>query len=59
MPDEELLDQMLRDLLDSVEHFYGPDGLGKVVEQMKLMNRAREHSREIDALEEAISRARA
>ncbi len=51
MDTKELHEQMLRDLLDAVAHLYGPDGLGKVVSRMKLINRARDHRREIDALE--------
>jgi hypothetical protein len=54
----DLLDMMMRDLLDAVERFYGPEGLGKVVEQMKRCNRAREYRKEIDALESMLSETR-
>lgn len=54
MERQELLETMLKDLLDAVSHYYGPDGLGKVVEQMNRLNRAREDRAEIDALEAAI-----
>lgn len=56
MADAELLDQMIKDLLDAVSRLYGPEGLGKVVDQMKRMNRARDDQKEIDALEDMLAR---
>lgn len=50
-----LLEIMLNDLLDSVSHLYGPDGLAKVVEGMKRANRAREDRAEMDALEKMLA----
>lgn len=48
--DEMLVEQMLKDLLDAVSYFYGQEGLCKVVDHMKRINRARENNAEIDAL---------
>lgn len=50
-----LLEAMVKDLLDAVEHFYGPDGLGNVVDQMKRYNRGRDNRAEIDALEQMLA----
>ena len=55
---EEILDLLCKDLLASVEHFYGPDGLRKVVEQMKRLNRRRYDRAEIDALESMLTGTR-
>jgi hypothetical protein len=55
MTRQDLLDLMLADALNAVEHFYGPEGLGKVVDQMKRINRGRESRLEMDALDAAIT----
>lgn len=52
---QELLEQMLKDMIDAVNVLYGPDGLGRVVDQMKRCNRVREDSAEIDALEKMFA----
>ncbi len=56
MSRQELLEKMVKDLFDAVEHFYGTDGLGKVVDQMKFYNRLREDRMELDALEDMLNR---
>ena len=55
MPREELLDLMVKDLLNAVEHLYGPEELGKVVDQMKRYNHGRENRKELDALEDMLA----
>ena len=55
MDQKELVELMIEDLLEAVAQIYGPDGLGKVVDQMKRMNRARDNSLEIDALESMLA----
>lgn len=55
---QELLEIMLKDMLASVEHFYGPSGLGKVVTQMKRINKCRDDQKEIDALEKMLTEIR-
>jgi hypothetical protein len=52
-----IIDLMLKDLLDSVAHYYGDEGLAKVVNRMKGLNRAREHGADIDALEAVLTDA--
>lgn len=53
-----LLETMVKDMLDAVVRFYGDEGLGKVVDQMKRANRARENRAAIDALEQMLAEPR-
>lgn len=47
----ELLDEMLQDVLDAVEHFWGKDGLSQVAQHMIAANQARESNRVMDELD--------
>jgi hypothetical protein len=49
--DEPLTVQILQDVFDGIEHYYGSEGLEMVAEFARMKNRARESNKLIDELE--------
>lgn len=51
---EKLTETMLKDVLDGIEHFFGPNGVDQVANFALLKNRSRESNRVMDELEKTF-----